>query len=273
MEDLASHGYVVISVAHRGEARFVFDGEGEIEFLDRTVPRYRAIMAEQNSPESRALFEQMAAARSAEEQLAVFRRSTEAMPTLLRASPRIWADDVAFVIDRLGYLNSRDGLLAGALDTTNVGVFGMSLGGVAAGQACVRDSRIAAGLNIDGGLYGDLLDSVIPGPFMFMNSDRYRGYEEVLVSHVRGTCYVMVIQGSDHYDFTDHSVLDRDHMMIGEIDGPRMQEIVAVYTRAFFDRHLKGTDSSLLDGESDSFPEVTFTVHPKAAAASADPPP
>jgi hypothetical protein len=43
------------------------------------------------------------------------------------------------------------------------------------------------------------------------------------------------------------------------IEGGRMISIQNVYSLAFFDKHLKGLASPLLDGPSAEFPEVIFT--------------
>lgn len=40
--------------------------------------------------------------------------------------------------------------------------------------------------------------------------------------------------------------------------GPRIAEILNRYSLAFFDEHLRGIPSPLLDGPVEGFPEVTF---------------
>ena len=48
---------------------------------------------------------------------------------------------------------------------------------------------------------------------------------------------------------------------IGPIDGYRMVKIINDYTLAFFDKHLKGEMSPLLDGPSPDYPDVEFQSH------------
>ena len=39
-----------------------------------------------------------------------------------------------------------------------------------------------------------------------------------------------------------------------------MTDITSAYTLAFFDKHLKGIDVPLLDGETSDYPEVSMAV-------------
>ena len=52
--------------------------------------------------------------------------------------------------------------------------------------------------------------------------------------------------------------------MAGTLDPIRAIDISKAYTRAFFDKHLKGIEQDLLKGPSDAYPEVTFEAkHPQ----------
>ena len=46
--------------------------------------------------------------------------------------------------------------------------------------------------------------------------------------------------------------------LLGSINGTLAMQIVGTYVGAFFDFVLKGTREVLLDGPSDTFPEVVF---------------
>jgi len=62
-----------------------------------------------------------------------------------------WSRDVSFVIDQLTALNNGSGPFASRLDLQRgVGVFGHSLGGIAAGTARLLDTRVRAAINLDG---------------------------------------------------------------------------------------------------------------------------
>ena len=260
MEELASHGYIVFSIAHHYEAKFSFYPDGHLITIDNSSERFLEIMDEQRNPEAFAVFEKMRNAKSYEEQEAVFRQSNELMPKLLVESPRIWADDISFLIDELENINQDNSIFSGKMNLEQIGVFGMSMGGIASGQVCITDKRCKAGINMDGGIYGDFLDTTISQPFMFMSSERYRGYDNIFSDHVNNSVYTITIHGADHYNFHDMSILDPSFSRLGEIDGHRMLKIMNEYTLAFFDKHLKGEDSGLLNGPSSEYPEVEIKV-------------
>jgi predicted dienelactone hydrolase len=258
MEELASRGYVVVSLSHPYEAKFWVYPDRSLKFLDSWSSRFLKIMAEQNDKDAMPLFQAMFTTRGAAAQNSLFRRSVEAMPTLLGETPRMWADDIEFAAERLDSLNRVEGLFEGRLDVDKVGVMGMSMGGIAAGQPGTGDARFKAVMNIDGGLFGDLADTTVSRPTMFMGSRRFVGYDSVFADHVDGDCYVVAIGGADHYDFSDFTLLNRKHPMIGEVEGMTMLEIVNAYTLAFFDLYLKGVESELLTGERQPYAEVDF---------------
>ena len=260
MEELASHGYIVFSIAHHYEAKFSFYPDGHLITVDNSSERFLEIMDEQRNPEAFAVFEKMRKAKSYEEQEAVFRQSNELMPTLLVESPRIWADDISFLIDELENINQDNSIFSDKMNLEKIGVFGMSMGGIASGHVCITDKRCKAGINMDGGIYGDFLDTTISQPFMFMSSERYRGYDNIFSDHVNNSVYTITIQGADHYNFHDMSILDPSFSRLGEIDGQRMLKIMNEYALAFFDKHLKGEDSGLLNGPSSEYPEVEIKV-------------
>jgi predicted dienelactone hydrolase len=263
MEELASHGYAVFSLAHHYEAKYWAYPDGHLEYLSFASPRFPQIMAEQSNPEMMELFHAMFTTTEPAAQESLFRQTLELMPTFLREGPRIWAQDIAFVIGELDSLNRAEGRFAGKLNLERLGVMGMSMGGAAAGQACIGESRIKAAMNVDGGLLGDLVDSVLTTPMMYVGSRRFIGYDDVFAGQVKDDAYTLTIGDADHYDFTDFTLLHRDHAMIGTVDGQRMLDIMNAYTLAFFDLYLKGVESDLIRGKRQPYPEADFRVHPK----------
>jgi len=261
MQELASCGFIVFSIGHHHESKFWVYPDGRVAFLDSRSPRFQQIMAEQSQPGMMDLYDAMFTAETSEEQRAVFRRSIEAMPTMLTETPRMWADDISFVIDQLDSLNCGSGRFASRLDLERVGVAGMSMGGIAAGQACIDDRRIKACINCDGGLFGDLPDTTLTVPVMFMGSRRFVGYDEVFAASSDADVYTLVVPDADHYDYTDFTLLHRQHMLMGTVDGLRMLELINVYTLAFFDLYLCGRDQALFEVANSPYPEVNFQAH------------
>lgn len=261
MEELASHGYVVFSLTHHYEAKYWVYPDGSVRYLSLASSRFQQLMGEQNKPGIMDMFQAMFTTKGAAAQESLFKRTVSAMPAFLGEGPRIWADDISFVIGELDSLNRTEGRFGGKLDLEKIGVMGMSLGGAAAGQACLIDDRIIAAMNIDGGLLGDLPDTVVTQPMFYMGSRRFTDYDEVFADHAAGDAYTLTIGDADHYDFTDFTLLHRQHLMIGSVEGLQMLKILNDYTLAFFDFYLKGRDSDLLSGERRPFAEVAYRVH------------
>lgn len=260
MEELASRGYFVFSIAHHGEAKFTIYPDGSVRALDTANGRFQRIMNEQRNPEALVVFRSMFDARTPEEQRTVFRESSRLMPTLLVESPAVWARDISFVIDALERMSRADHPFRGRLDLNRIGVFGMSMGGIASSIVCARDKRCTACINVDGGLYGDLLETTCPVPVMFMNSTRYKSYDELFLGLMGAGGCCVTIEGSDHMNFSDLPFFISSAPLTGTIDQSRMQSIEHAYMRAFFDRHLKGIDSELLRGPSAAYPEAIIQV-------------
>lgn len=263
MEELASHGFIVFSLAHHHEARFSFYPDGRSITFDpeNQSDLFRRIMQEQQDPEARQVFKKMFSAQTTGEQESVFQRGSQLLPSLLVKGPRLWADDIIFFMDQLERLNEQDAQLAGKLNLEKIGVFGMSMGGIATCQACLKDERIKAGINMDGGIYGDVYYSKILQPFMFVNTVRYQRYEEVFLKRLQNSGIVVTIPDADHYNLHDVSILDPSHIMLGTADGQKVLTILNEYTLAFFNRFLKGIKiEDMFDPDSPKHKEISVAV-------------
>ncbi len=259
MEELASHGYAVFAISHPYESKLWFGPSGEPIGMDMQSAELQARLKEQSNPEALALLPKLQTASTDEEREAVLQRTAELLPKMLLEGSRLWSQDISFIIGEAVKLATDEGPFVGKLDASRVGVVGVSLGGIAAGNVCVTDNRCRAGVNLDGGTYAQL-DATIARPFLFMSSERYRGYDEVFLSRTAGPSYAIVVGGSDHVNYADICLLDPPRVMVGDIDPERMLAIIDTYVLAFFGQHLKGESNRLLEGPSSNYPEVTITT-------------
>ena len=236
MEELASHGYVVASIAHPHEALSVTFPDGRrVPFNESHLWRIVGLLSDQ--PELRSLMDE---------------------------SHRIWTDDTCFVMDELARMDAGTGLFGGRLDTTRLGVFGMSFGGATASEVCLIDGRCRAGINMDGALWGDGLreGGCVERPFMVVYDEVFEGMNDEMYRRVDAPAYRVTVSGSTHGDFGDMTLmsplLKRAGILFGPIDDQRMVSIMNDYVRGFFDIHLRGADAALLDGLSAEYPEVAL---------------
>jgi pimeloyl-ACP methyl ester carboxylesterase len=192
-----------------------------------------------------------------------------------RVAP-VWVDDARFALDRLELLNETVGdFLFGRLDLARVGMVGWSLGGAVSLDASRLDSRVKAAVDLDGQLFGELIEEGTTRPVMLMHGgvppepedSLQRAVFQRLVDEVDGNTatfrervthdwYDLTIAGTDHGNFSD--LVLGGPALPGRIHPRRAHSIINAYTLAFFERYLKGLNGPLLDGPSDEYPEVEF---------------
>lgn len=236
LENLASHGYVVVGIGPTDLAPVVFpDG--------RVVPRSPAGSLPDNAPPA------------------------ELDPMIARLVAVVSADE-RFAFDQLQTENLRTlGQLAGRLDLGHVALVGHSLGGATALEVCRTDPRCAAAVDIDGTPVGPSIAPGIARPLLVLehpvpSTDDNDQKMRAAVAHSTGPRLHLVIQGTEHLNFSDFAVLYEPVLpplgVLGSIDGARGIEVTNAYLVAFLDRYLKGAATPLLDGPSPRYPEATF---------------
>ncbi|MBP0452692.1 esterase [Kitasatospora sp. RG8] len=257
VEDLASRGYVVVTVDHPYDA-------SEVEFPD---------------------------GRLVESALPGLAGPGTDIGALLRKALQTRVDDTRFVLDELAALRTDGRLparLAASLDLTRIGMAGHSAGGFTAAQAMHDDPRIAAGVNLDGQFHfpgpdgtgvhlGSVAEDGLDRPFLLMGtgSEDSGDYHhqpgwDAFWQHTRGWKADVTLTGSRHGSYTDAQSLlpqlarqgavpgDALRADVGDIRPDRAVLATRAYVASFFDRWLRGHDDHLLDGPSPRFPEMEF---------------
>ena len=129
-EDLASHGYVVAGIDHTYESFGTAFPDG----------RVTTCLAREERRRDQGFWEKMAAGRAA---------------------------DVSFVLNELTSAHSAwPG--AGLIDPSRIAMAGHSAGGAAAIPAMLADSRIRAGIDMDGATHARIPDHGLSRPFLFL---------------------------------------------------------------------------------------------------------
>jgi dienelactone hydrolase len=229
-EDLASHGYVVVTIDHTYENRAT-------TFPDGHVAECAACAFDDDEATFWPKFNQVRAA------------------------------DTSFVLDELvGRHPKWRG--SNLIDPSRIGMTGHSAGGAATIHAMLADSRIRAGADIDGSVHVPIPDSGLSRPFMFMGSADYytpgaQGpYDdwETDWTHLTGWKRWIMVSGTVHQSYTDLGVLaDQLGVDLGDsIDAYRALDITRAYVRAFFDQNLRCKSQPLMTAPSPAYPEVTF---------------
>lgn len=246
VEDLASHGFVVVTIDHTHDAQFVEFPDGRIATHAIPPP---ADPDDEAASLGRVLDVRVADTRFVLDKLTAISRGRNPDASG-RALPRG---------------------LAQALDLSRVGMFGSSLGGAGAAETMLADRRIRAGLNLDGSFFGRVLTAGLDRPFLMMSSDTEDPADtdetwDQMWSRLRGPRYWIQVENAGHLSFTDFQVLlpqigtpaQDSEPLIGSIDGERSIAVQRTYVRAFFDKHLRHGDGRLLAGPSARYPEMRF---------------
>jgi len=162
--------------------------------------------------------------------------------------------------------------LCGALDPRRIGMFGWSKGGTATARVMDEDQRVRAGLSLDGPMQPTVA-AELDRPFMLMTAELTRAAEPSVAdfwSHLTGWRLNVQAEGAVHSSYGDYQVFfpqlatavgmsdEELRARIGTLDPARAVRIQQAYPLAFFDLHLRGRRGHLLDGPSAAFPEVTF---------------
>ena len=263
-EELASQGYVVVSISHPHWSNVLFDDQGKVIPQGGLSERYISWFQEADKPAVRTAQGQI----NSVDDISVVER---AQINLNRARPiaiselRQWAEDVGFVLEQLSEMNQPGRVFESQLDLNQVGVMGFSLGGATAGQFCATDARCQAGINVDGFMFGDILENNLQAPFMFFHSS-FPGVEPVgalFYEWAENNAYMLQIAGSNHHDLgapapTGRPIILQLGLSSGQFpDGAYLAQITNEYILAFFDKHLKNEPAPLLAGPS-PYPEVSF---------------
>lgn len=174
---------------------------------------------------------------------------------------------MSFVLDRLtGKRAAWKG--SSLIDPSRIAMAGHSAGGASTIAAMLGDSRIRAGIDVDGTTPDGILDRDLTRPFMFLGKpETYTpgsGHPAAATWErdwklMTGWKRWLLVKGTVHASFTDVLPL-AEQLGIdagAELPGARSLAITRRYVRAFFDLHLLKKPQPLLDRPSPRYPEVS----------------
>ena len=246
VEELASRGYLVLTVDHTYEADQVEFPGGRVE---RAVPLPAKL-------------------------------TESVIAKLLRKHSKARVADVTFVLDRLADLDygrspDADGKslpagLRGAVNRSRIGLLGQSLGGSVAAQVAHDDARVDAAVNLDSEFVGRVARTGVATPFLLVGSalhtrDNQPSWKSFWTNST-GWKRQLSFAGAAHASFTDLQVVFPQLIgrvkdlpvtdLIGTIDPQQSVSAQRGYVSAFFDLHLLGRPTGLFTGPSDQYPDV-----------------
>ena len=229
-EDLASRGYIVVSVDHTYEATAVAFADGRMAKSLYGSHLTRIVRLDESS-------------------------------LSLAESARV--GDVRFVIDELQRLNARPGSpFAAHLDTAAIATAGHSLGALTALQALETDARIRAAIVLDG-VRPDAAFAATDRPVLLLDAGReeWGQDERSLWSKLHGPRLAVNLKNSEHMTPSDAVWLARGAVKTGGMSPETTVAAMRNYVAAFLDAHLQGRPvEPLLKRRSPDYPDVEITA-------------
>jgi len=194
-EELASHGFVVVSSAHGDTAG--------MELPDGTLVKPKLeFHLSGNDTNSIAVV--------------VFQDHTR---------------DLQFVIDELERLNANDRVFAGRFDSDRIGVFGWSYGGAAAAELCNVEPRCKAGVALDPGGHPNLSKIRFKQPFLILTGPHgVSAGARQLFEQLNQDAWFIKIRDAGHDEFGDNAEFFR-HSETGRTQALVRTYLVSFFTR------------------------------------------
>jgi predicted dienelactone hydrolase len=254
VEDLASHGFIVVGIDHTYNSHPVAFPDGRVIW-------------------SKDMHD-----------ISDFQHTTLAQQIAIGDKEvRIEAGDDALVLNALSAANlDPRSPWFGRVDANDAGAFGHSFGGAVSAQICYQDPRVKAALNEDGWIFGDVATHGLDKPYMFMDDDTpavgpaqlqsadvqtrresaldvadMNNFEKTM--HTFGGYYVL-IRGSKHFNFGDRSLYSpiRRWTDSGSVSPQLAHQAIEAYTLQFFSHYLLHQPAPLLAANKSPYKEVQF---------------
>lgn len=239
-QELASHGYVVISLAHPGESLTARDAQGKLVPFDTEREIYRAVQKIQKAMGSYAaklapVLDKQRQAQTAEAYArAAVELGQDSQYAAMKPQLQRWVQDTRHVIAAL-QAPRREGILD-QTDPSNLTVMGHSLGGSVAMHLATRPPNGLRGIvNLDGPWFQDdatqLTPIAVPALNLVSTHSPMDTHDLSLKGSLLGLyrggkagAHVIEVKGAAHYNFTDLNFVPalKFTPMLGPVDSRLM---------------------------------------------------
>ncbi|MFA5306448.1 MAG: hypothetical protein WC365_03280 [Candidatus Babeliales bacterium] len=226
IEDMASHGYVVVAINHT-------DACWPVVFPDGSSPVILPELAN------------------------VFSNKERSCVQTFDMTQEIWVKDVEFI---LSWLKNQP--LTKYLDLCRMGIFGHSFGGSTAVEAARQDKVFKAVANLDGFLFGLNWNKTFETPSLFVVAEKQLTHEEAVKAgltieqcdsmlarcskkvfdQLKDNSFYVTVKNADHATFVDSKLIKSPlNKSRCTLDPLRGLEITRALLVDFFDHYLKTT--------------------------------
>lgn len=213
LEELASHGYIVVAITFPGDTRSTVFPDGTIVGLNEEFKK------------------------------AIQKNDRDAIYAHRTKAHNAWLQDINFILKDLEQKNAdTQSHLYNALDTKRIGVLGASHGGGVALEFCRSDERCKAAINMDGWTKTTNSTVGFKKPVLLLVNEQ--GMDPLLELHKNMQSYseYVVIDGAAHSAFGDLIMLKWPLwrlLGIANKDPLQVRNDILNHIVTFFDTHLK----------------------------------
>ena len=229
--ELASQGYVVLTVGHPYEGTGTDYDDGTYTIADKSLankmyhPYWRGILAAYKLTKYKGTLQ---------EQAELFEEFQNKYCKFIGNRVDEWITDTNFAVEHA----KKE--FAQILDLTNgIGIAGHSQGGAVAYKVCLTDPEYTCGINIDGGLFGDTQGLTMNKPFMQLScEDNENIVTKGYINHTK-PAYKVLFRDMKHMGFADIKYALKPGMTAGKLDADLAHKYTCRSFLEFFDCYLR----------------------------------
>ena len=242
IEEMASHGYVVVAINHT-------DACWPVIFPDGSSPVILPELAN------------------------IFSNKERSCMQAFDMTQKTWIKDIEFVFSWL-----QNQPLTKSFDLSAMGIFGHSFGGSIAVEAARQNEAFKAFVNLDGFLFGPNWDKPFNSPSLFVAAEKQLTHEEALKAgltieqcdsllarcskkvfdKLENNSFYVTVKNIDHASFVD-SKLIKSPLSKNVLNSVRGIEITRALLVDFFDHYLKNKKVIALREKNSRFSDILVT--------------
>ncbi|MGE4167975.1 MAG: hypothetical protein AB7E68_00265 [Candidatus Babeliales bacterium] len=243
IEEMASHGYIVVAINHT-------DACWPVMFPDGSIPVILPELAN------------------------IFSNKERSCLQTFDMTQDVWVKDIEFVLSWL-----RNQPLTKLFDFSHMGIFGHSFGGSTATEAVRQYNDFKAMVNLDGMLFGPNWNKSFEAPSLFIIAEKLPTHEEMLnagltieqfnsllercskkvFDQLKDNSFYVKVKNSDHATFVDSKLIKSPLLKSrkNSLEGIKIARALLV---DFFNHYLKNQKFMLLNSQS---PDIVVTKKQK----------
>ncbi len=252
IEEIVSQGYIVLNLNHTYESTGSVFPSGKIKLYNTT---YDSLNNDQQMAEMAwNATQEFNQSENAEEEYKAIKNLLQ--DYIAAKSIKRWSKDISSVID---YLESEDefSFLNNHILNSNIGVFGHSHGGAAAGQVLIEDERVKAAINMDGTQWGSMVERRLDKPFAYISSEwpaeQPNFNKHAFRNKSSADFYNIEIESTGHSNFMDIPLMVNLSAVneAGKIDPLKAYKATNSMVIKFFNKYLKNESNDIYKLENE----------------------